>query len=84
MIDRRVDVPASRNGGRTSAMERKKTGRPSKGARKQVNVRLPLPLVQAAHEQALQQGVTLNDFLGELLAEKTGVPYQHQGVLMAS
>jgi hypothetical protein len=69
---------------RTACMERKKPGPPWKGPRKQVAVRLPLPLAAAALKYAEQHGMTFNDFLGEMLAEKTGVPYQPQGALMAS
>jgi predicted HicB family RNase H-like nuclease len=62
-------------------MERKKTGRPSKGDRTLVNFRVPRELHQAAKQRAEERGMTLNDFLGELLADKVGVPYQQQGGL---
>jgi len=56
-------------------MERKKAGRKSKGPRKQVNFYLPLDLHQAAQDKASQLGMTFTDFVAELLAERTGVPY---------
>ncbi|MCG8918266.1 ribbon-helix-helix protein, CopG family [Actinokineospora sp. PR83] len=65
-------------------MEKKRTGRPSKGPRKRVQVRLPLELAAALEEHAEQAGLSLNDYLGEMAAQWTGVPYQDQGVLMAS
>lgn len=65
-------------------MEKKRTGRPSKGARKRVQVRLPLELAAALEQRADQAGMSLNDYLGELAAQWTGVPYQAQGALMAS
>lgn len=59
-------------------MERKKTGRPSKGDRTPISARVPIPLYDAAKSHAEQLGMTLNDFLGELLAAEVGVPYQNQ------
>jgi predicted HicB family RNase H-like nuclease len=59
-------------------MERKKTGRPPKGERTLVNFRVPPTLHQAAKERAQEQGMTMNDFLGELLSAELGVPYQSQ------
>jgi predicted HicB family RNase H-like nuclease len=59
-------------------MERKKTGRPSKGERTPINFRVPPALHIAAKKHAEDRGMTLNDFLGELLAEEVGVPYQIQ------
>jgi hypothetical protein len=59
-------------------MERKKTGRPSKGERSRVEARIPIPLYHAAKSRAEQRGMTLSDLLGELLATEVGVPYQNQ------
>lgn len=65
-------------------MERKKTGRPSKGERRLVRAKLPVPLAQALQAEATRRGMTLNDFLGELAANATGVPYSSQEVLSLS
>ncbi|UJW36960.1 hypothetical protein L3Q67_45175 (plasmid) [Saccharothrix sp. AJ9571] len=50
-------------------MERRKIGRPSKGARKQKLVRLPVPLVEAAEQQADEYGMPFNDLVARLLSE---------------
>lgn len=59
-------------------MERKKTGRPSKGDRRHVSFRLPTPLLDAMREHADQRGMTVTDLVGELLAAEIGIPYQAQ------
>ncbi len=59
-------------------MERKKTGRPSKGDRTRIETRVPTPLYHAAKSRAETRGMTLNDLLGELLAAEVGLPYQSQ------
>lgn len=59
-------------------MERKKTGRPSKGDRKLVNYRLPRHLTEALEERARARGMTLTDLVGETLARECGVTYQLQ------
>ena len=64
--------------------ERRKTGRPSKGDRERVLVRLPVPLANAVRDLATKRGMTINDMLGELLAEQTGVPYNAQEGLSLS
>jgi hypothetical protein len=65
-------------------MERKKTGRPSKGERRLVRAKLPVPLAQALQTEAARRGMTVTDFLGELAANATGVPYRHQEALSLS
>jgi predicted HicB family RNase H-like nuclease len=65
-------------------MERKKTGRPSKGLRTPINFRVPPALHQAAKQRAEEHGMTLNDYLGELLADELGVAYHPQGGLPLS
>jgi len=82
MIFRRVGSVAVNSVGRTTPMERKKPGPAGKGPRKQVAVRLPHELADAAQEYAAQRGMTFNDWVGEMLADLTGVPYQNQGALM--
>lgn len=62
-------------------MERRKPGRPSKGPRVQLKARVPDALHNAALAEAGRRGMTLNDYLGELLAEATGVPYSPQEAL---
>jgi hypothetical protein len=59
-------------------MERKKTGRPSKGDRALVKAKLPRPLAQAIQNEAARRGMTLTDYLGELASRATGVPYEPQ------
>jgi hypothetical protein len=59
-------------------MERKKTGRPSKGDRRHVSFKLPTPLLDAMREHAAQRGMTATDLVGELLAAEVGMKYQTQ------
>jgi predicted DNA binding CopG/RHH family protein len=59
-------------------MERKKTGRPSKGDRRHVSFRLPTPLIAAMQTRAAQKGMTVTDLVGELVAAEIGMPYQTQ------
>ncbi|MGE0170938.1 hypothetical protein [Nocardioides sp.] len=59
-------------------MERKKTGRPSKGDRRHISFRLPTPLLAAMRERAAERGMTATDLVGELLAAEVGIPYQFQ------
>ncbi len=66
-------------------MERKKPGPPSKGPRVQLKARLPEQLYDAAVAEAAKRGMTLNDLVGEMLAEMTGVNYYlHQEVLKSA
>lgn len=64
--------------GRTCGMQRRKPGRPHKGDRKQVKVRLPVALAEAFLAEAARRGMTINDWIGEFAAEQTGVPYAPQ------
>lgn len=84
MIDRRVGQLADSRNDRTGPMEKKRIGRPSKGQRKRLQVRLPLELADALEYQAAKAGMTVNDYVGHMAAQMTGVPYQQQGALMAS
>jgi hypothetical protein len=65
-------------------MERKKTGRPSKGPRRQVKARVPVPLFEALHTEAARRGMTVNDLVGLLLSREVGVPYSSQEALSLS
>ncbi len=65
-------------------MERKKPGRRNKGDRCQVNTRQPRALAEAAEAEAARRGMTLTDFIGALLAEAVGVPYDPQEALSLS
>ena len=65
-------------------MERRKPGPPGKGPRTQVKVRLPLPLAEGIRALAAQRGITVNDLLGEIMAEHTGIPYDQQEPLSLS
>lgn len=60
-------------------MESRKPGRPSKGPRKPIRVNLPTDLAAALQAQALRDGMTVTDVLGELAARHTGVPYAPGG-----
>jgi hypothetical protein len=59
-------------------MERKKTGRPSKGDRRLASFKLPTPLLAAMREHAAKRGMTATDLVGELLAAEIGMPYHTQ------
>ena len=65
-------------------MEHRKTGRPSKGERELVRARIPIPLRRAAEDRAKALGMTLNDYVGRLLADDTGVPYTEQEALKSA
>lgn len=67
--------------GKTLAVERKKPGRKSKGDRCQVNTRQPRVLTEAAEAEAARRGMTMTNFVGQLLADAVGLPYQSQGEL---
>jgi len=53
-------------------------GRPSKGERQRIEVRVPPALKRAAEQAAAEGGMTLMDYIGGLMAESTGVPYSAQ------
>jgi len=59
-------------------MERRKTGRPSKGDRRLASYKLPTPLLEAVREHAARRGMTVTDLVGELLAAEVGMPYLTQ------
>ena len=63
---------------RTSGMEHRKPGRPSKGDRERFTVRLPEQLAEAARKHAALHGLTFNDLVGHLLAADLQVPYDQQ------
>ncbi len=65
-------------------VERRKPGRPSKGPRVQLKARMPEQLYAAALEEAARRGMTLTDFVGELIADSTGVPYTAQEALKSA
>ena len=62
-------------------MARRNVGRPSKGERQEVRARVPVSLRRALQEEAARRGMTVNDLVGETLAELTGVPYADQEAL---
>ena len=64
-----------------AVVEHRKPGRPSKGERELIRARVPVALRRAIEAEAERHGMTLNDFIGELLAERTGVPYTDQEAL---
>jgi hypothetical protein len=61
-------------------MERKKIGRPPKpgGPRKRLTFELPISLIAALDAYAEQHGMHKVDFIGEVLADRLGVPYTTQ------
>jgi hypothetical protein len=65
-------------------MEPKKPGRKSKGDRCQVNTLQPRALVNAAAAKAARHGMTLTDYVGQLLADDLGMTYQAQEALSLS
>lgn len=62
-------------------MERRKPGPPSKGPRVQMKHRVPPALRDAVLAEASRHGMTVNDWIGELLADELGVPYTTQEAL---
>jgi len=62
-------------------VEHKKPGRPSKGSRKQVKVRLPDALAVAFQKEAERRGISITDWIGQFASEQTGIPYQPQEAL---
>lgn len=78
----RRDAPtspvSSLKNGMISAMERKKTGRPSRGERSPVNFYLPTAFKKEAMAHAQRRGLSFTDLLGELLEREIGLPYQPQ------
>jgi predicted HicB family RNase H-like nuclease len=65
-------------------MERKKTGRPSKGERRKTTLRLPVDLFAAAEQYVQQHGGSLNDFMVQVLADKLAQPQSQQEALPIS
>lgn len=59
-------------------MERRKPGRPLKGDRTQVKVRLPVSLAKAFQAEAQRRGMTVTDLVGQFAEQLTGVPYAAQ------
>lgn len=49
-------------------------GRPSKGKRIPVTVRMPVPIKDALRELAREQGVSENDLVTAALAKQLGLP----------
>jgi len=66
-------------------MERSKGGRPPRWAPdvelKWIKARVPVELADAFYAEAHQRGMTVQDFLGQLAEQQTGVPYNPQGGL---
>lgn len=56
--------------------ERRKTGRPSKGPRVRKQLRLAVPLAEAAEQYAQARGMDFNDFCARLVSEHL----QEQGI----
>lgn len=45
---------------------------------------MPVPLRRALQEEATRRGMTVNDLVGETLADLTGVPYAEQEALKSA
>ncbi|MGH3499455.1 MAG: hypothetical protein ACRDQA_00925, partial [Nocardioidaceae bacterium] len=56
-------------------MERRKPGPPSKGDRVLMGCRVPRRFKEALLTEATRRGMTLNDLVGETLAEIVDAPY---------
>lgn len=54
-------------------MERKKMGRPSKGRRRNLSVRLPPAFADQVQQHAASQGLSFNDLVSLLLSREIGV-----------
>jgi hypothetical protein len=65
-------------------MESKRPGRKSKGTRKKIAARVPLPLADALAAEAARRGMTITDLLGFLAAREVGMTYQPQEALPIS
>ena len=65
-------------------MARRNVGRPSKGEREEVRARVPVQLRRALQQEAARRGMTVNDLIGETLADLTGVPYADQEALRSA
>lgn len=69
-------------------MERAKVGRPPRWdpdvELKWVKARMPVELADAFYREANKHGMTVQDFLGYVAEELTGVPYAPQGGLPLS
>jgi predicted HicB family RNase H-like nuclease len=62
---------------------RKKTGRPSKGDRRHLSVRLPPALADQVQQHAASQGLSFNDLVSMLLSREVGLPYScSEGALL--
>lgn len=59
-------------------MERRKPGRPSKGDRRQLNTLQPRAIAEATTRAAAAQGLTVTDYVGQLLARELGMDYSAQ------
>jgi predicted DNA binding CopG/RHH family protein len=62
-------------------VQQKKVGRPSKGPRVEVLLRVPSPMKDAAKREAAKRGLTVNDYVALLIEQATGIPYTNQEIL---
>ena len=65
-------------------MEQRKPGRPSKGDREEVKMRVPRPMADALRAEAARRGTTVNDLLAELASRELGIPFTSQEPLPIS
>ena len=61
-----------------------KPGRPSKGPRKRVEVKMPIPLAELLEQRARRDGTDMNDWLVALVARQLGFPLNRQEQLPLS
>ncbi|MEO9240046.1 MAG: DUF1778 domain-containing protein [Jatrophihabitantaceae bacterium] len=59
-------------------MEHRRPGRPSKGQRERLQLRLAPELKAAIERAAASEGMTANDYMASLAARATGIPFSPQ------
>jgi predicted HicB family RNase H-like nuclease len=59
-------------------MAERKRGRPSKGVRKRIPLKVPVPLAELIEEQARRNGVYVNDWVMDQLARSLGYSLNRQ------
>lgn len=62
-------------------MQRRKPGRPSRGEREPLYVKMPVHLLETLRFHAAGRGMTVTDLVGETLARELGIPYMKQETL---
>ncbi|EFL12691.1 predicted protein [Streptomyces sp. AA4] len=86
MTHRRACAISGTKDDRNRGMERKKPGPAPRWDEKpkQVKVRMPPALADAFQKEVRGRGMTVQDFIGRLASEMTGVPYDEQEAIPAA